>query len=619
MYIKYFFTKEYCSCPLNSLSPDEIKKSYSKDLSKYDIKKMRYLNLVSKTLGFQDWTEYQKEYTNRILPFLEKNALKQYAPNNEKEILKSKHGDVSFSYRQIADRIFLSNKLIPKKIFTGYSCRIDNFSYYTGGIPFKVNDKIFTNSENLHKNKNELQSFIQSEVYCNLKEEQELDYLITSLVIFPSLKNLIGDTFIIDDTSEKEHIGLLYENSKGLSNEYIFQEIGDIVHKQLKELEKGWIEIIPFNNNLVFLKAKDGSYDFVFRNLRDKPFISELGKYIRTKNIPSLINEEYDFDRWLYFGFKEKNKNLKDIIPFDIWLERDFHLAEIEYYENNAHKNYPGQNSILKNYYSKKGIYSYYKKETKEILAGFKPFELEDKMLYVSNLITIKEFNEFFISKDKDNQSYQETRLDTLEDLSTINAEDDENIPISVTWYDAIAYCRFIENKYNVHTRLLFRDEYEIICPSLVYKKYENISIESLMESNNEEDSKKYFETKKRYQNNKEYTPYAIDTQKELYFLYKDELLPSPPPYMNDFENVVMKLAKPLEFIENNGLKFCTSCLFNEWTNEFNSGHAKVVSARYPWYKEHNGYSVFLASSTMKYKYRKVGFRVCYETIKDEK
>lgn len=115
MNLKYFFTKEDCSCPLNSLSPEEIKKSYLKELSKHGIKKVRYLNLVSKTLGFQDWTEYQKEYIDNILPFLEKNGLKQYAPNNESEILKSQHGDVSFSYRQIADRIFLSNKPIPKK------------------------------------------------------------------------------------------------------------------------------------------------------------------------------------------------------------------------------------------------------------------------------------------------------------------------------------------------------------------------------------------------------------------------------------------------------------------------------------------------------------------------
>ncbi|AXH09066.1 hypothetical protein CP960_06140 [Malaciobacter halophilus] len=599
MNLKYFFTKEDCSCPLNSLSPEEIKKSYLKELSKHGIKKVRYLNLVSKTLGFQDWTEYQKEYIDNILPFLEKNGLKQYAPNNESEILKSQHGDVSFSYRQIADRIFLSNKPIPKKIFTGHSCKIDNFYYYYRGLPFNINNKIFTNYEKLHKNKNDLQSFIKSEIYTNLKEEQELDYLITSLVIFPSLKNLIGDTFIIDDSNEKEHIGLLYKHNQGLSNEYIFQEIGDIIHKQLKELEKGWIEIIPFNKNLVFLKAKDGSYDFVFRSLRDKPFISEFGKYIRTKNIPSLLNEEYDFDRWLYFGFKEKNKKIKEIKPFDIWLERDSHLAEIEYYKNNVPQNYPGQNSILKNYYTIKGIYSYYKKETKKALKDFVPFELEDKILYVSNLITIKDFEEFYLTKDKDNQSYLETRLDTLEDLSMMNAEDNENAPISVTWYDAIAYCRYIENKYNVHARLLSQDEFELICPPLINKEY------------NREDT----DMNLNYELNKSYTPFTNDIKNELNFFYGNKQLSSPPLYMNDFENVVMKWAKPLEFTENNELLFCTNERFNEWTNEFRDGRSRFVSAKY--YIDKNYW--VLASSTMKYKYRKVGFRVCYETLKDIK
>ncbi|MCG3688791.1 hypothetical protein [Aliarcobacter butzleri] len=599
MNLKYFFTKEYCSCPLNSLSPEEIKKSYSNELSKYDIKKVRYLNLVSKTLGFQDWTNYQKEYTNQILPFLKENELKVYAPNNKINILKSKHGDINFSYRKIADRIFLSNQPMPKKIFTGYGCKIDNFLINYRLPAIIINDKIFTNIDELHKYRKDIVSLIKSEIYCNIKENLELDYLITSLSIFKNLQNLIGDTFIIDDKKEKEHIGCLYQNKIGLSQEYDFQEIGNIFHKQLLEINKGWIEIIPFNNNLIFLKASDGNYDFIYKNLREKPFISEFGKYIRTKNIPSLLNEEYDFDRWLYFGFKEKNKNIKEIKPFDIWLERDAHLSEVEYYKNNTLQDYPGQNSILKDYYTKKGTYSYYKKETKEILEGFKPFELENKVLYVSNLITIKDFAKFYIEKDKDNQSYQETRLNTLEDLSMINAEDDENAPISVTWYDAIAYCRYIENKYNVHARLLFQDEFELICPSLINKEYNREDIDMNL----------------NYELNKSYTPFTNDIENELNFFYEKKQLSSPPPYMNDFENVVMKWAKPLEFIENNELLFCINERFNEWTNEFRGGHSKFVSAKY--YIDKNNW--VLASSTMKYKYRKVGFRVCYETPKDIK
>lgn len=599
MNLKYFFTKEYCSCPLNSLSPEEIKKSYSNELSKYDIKKVRYLNLVSKTLGFQDWTNYQKEYTNQILPFLKENELKVYAPNNKINILKSKHGDINFSYRKIADRIFLSNQPMPKKIFTGYGCKIDNFLINYGLPPIIINDKIFTNIDELHKYRKDIVSLIKSEIYCNIKENLELDYLITSLSIFKNLQNLIGDTFIIDDKKEKEHIGCLYQNKIGLSQEYDFQEIGNIFHKQLLEMNKGWIEIIPFNNNLIFLKASDGNYDFIYKNLREKPFISEFGKYIRTKNIPSLTNEKYDFERWLYFGLKEKNKKPKDIIPFDIWFERDFHLAEIEYYKNNILQNYPSENNILKHYFSKKGIYSYYKKETKKILEEFKPVVLKDKVLYVSNLITIKEFNKFSISKDKDNQNYLETRRNTLENISTLNKEDDKDLPVSVTWYDAIAYCKYIENKYNVPARLLFQDEFEKICPQLICKKYNREDINMSL----------------NYKLNKSYTPFTVDIRQELNFFYKNKQISSPPPYMNDFENVLMKWANPLEFTENNGLIFCTNKRFNEWTNEFENGHSKFVSAKYHIDKNY----WCLASSTLKYKYRKVGFRVCYETTKDIK
>lgn len=605
MHSKYFFTKEACSCPLNSLSPDEIKKSYSKELSKYDIRRMRYYNLVSKALGFQDWTVYQKEYTDNILPFLEKNGLKKYAPTYKIEIFKAQH-DIYFSYRKISDRIFLSEKPIPKKIFTGYDCKIDNYLAYRGQFPSKGNplfgDKLMY--DKLLVDEDYLKLFIQSDDYIDILEEQELDYLIpTSLGDFFSLMNLVGDTFVIDENKKKEHLSMTYEGNIGLVNQDRFQGIGDIIHKQLKELNKGWIEVIPFNKNLIFLKANDGTYDFVFKGLRDEPFRSKYGKYIRTKNIPSLLNEDYDFDRWKYFGFKDKNKKPKDIKPYDIWLERDSHLSEIEYYKDNTLQNYPGVDKILKDYYLKTGAFSYYRKPSNKILEGFTSFKLEDKTLYVSDLISIKEFLEFYHTKDKDNQSYQESRLNTLENLPPVNSEEDENVPVSVTWYDAIAYCRYIENKYNVHTRLLLRDEYEMICPRLVYKKYDH-------------DNK---ELCKKYRNHKEYDPFAVHTKNELNFFLKDEQLPSPPNFMADFDNVIMKLAKPLEYIENNGLKFCTSTIFKEWTNESNGGYSKVVSARYPCYKERSGYSMFSASLTMKYKYRKVGFRVCYETTKDKK
>lgn len=592
---KYFFTKEYSSCPLNGLSPDEIKKTYSNELSRGKIGRQKYYKLMSKALGFNDWGDYQKAYSEKIIPFLKENDLTQYAPKNEKNILKSEHGDVNFSYRQVSDRIFLSNN-IPEKIFTGYDCKIDNFDYFHGGFSFKIENKIFLSSEKLDKN--DLESFIQSDIYLNIKEEHELDYLIPSFSIWQEFKNLLGDTFILNNIKNKKHLNIEYWPKQVLVNQESYKEIGNVIHNQLKKLDKGWIEIIHFNENLVFLKANDGKYDYVFKNMRNESFNAEFGEYIKIKNIPSLINEKHDFDRWLYFGFKDKNKKPKDIHPFNIWLERDEHLAEIEYYKNKPKESYPGIKKILKDYYIKKNKYSYYRKSTNKIIDGYIPLELGNKTLCISNLITLKDYAEFYLTKDENNQNYQKSRFNSLEDLFSVNQEN-ENTPISVTWYDAIAYCRYIENKYNVPTRLLFHDEYEMICPPLVNKEYTHTDININL----------------NYIQNKSYTPSIADIRNELKFFYQDKQLPSPPPYMHDFENVLMKLAKPLEFTENNGLTFCTNERFNEWTNEFRSGHSKFVSAKY--YINKNNW--VLASSTMKYKYRKVGFRVCYELSKDSK
>jgi hypothetical protein len=608
---KYFFTRESCSVPLNSLSLEEIKKSYSNELSKFGIKRNRYYNLVAKTLGYQDWTIYKEAYEKEIIPFLEQKGLKKYTPKciKSKEVsrpigkdgslvpivseyefslLQSKNKDIKFSYRQIADRIFLSEQITPNKIFTGY------------------NSKIF--------------------------EKVIKEFYKLGVPDFSPLKNLIGDTFLMfHDNNKKEYVAqsyiknshitklhkLVFSDNKikltlkdfqyqfdefcnnlksGLYNQDIFQDYGKFINGLLNDCQSGWIEIIKFNENLFFLKAKNGNYDFVFKNLRDEKFTSKFQKYIKHKYIPSLVNEEYDFNRWLYFGYKEKNKNPKNIKPFDIWLERDEHLSEIEYYQSNKKGNYPGLNQILKDFYKRKGVYSYYEKSSNNIINGFKPFDLEDKTLYVSDLITIEEFDKFKIE-----YNYIDERSEELEDLSVVNQET-KDTPVSVTLYDAIAYCKYIENKYKIQARLLYQDEYELICPSLVYKKHNE------------------YQYKGKDINGNEYTHFDIDVENELNFFFKNNKLPSPPPSMNpeQFDKVVMKLAKPLKYIKNNGLKFCVSCCFNEWTNEYYDNESKVVHARYPFYKEISGLSIFLASSTMKYQYRKVGFRVCY-TVAQEK
>jgi len=201
---KYFSTKEFCSCPLNSLSPIEIKKSYTDELNKHEIQRMRYYNLVAKTLGFKDWSVYEQEYFNSIEPFMQKNGLKIYAPSINKDILNS--ADISFTYRAVSDRLFLSKNKIPISIFTGYDCKIDNVGSCAYlllseidelNLSLPLNENLSLLPQEPSKALELILEILNSQTYKDLKEEQEFDLLIPmSTSCFLGFKNLLGDTFL---------------------------------------------------------------------------------------------------------------------------------------------------------------------------------------------------------------------------------------------------------------------------------------------------------------------------------------------------------------------------------------------------------------------------------------
>ncbi len=589
---KFFFTKEFCSCSLNSLDPEKIKLSYTNELKKYDIKRTRYYNLVAKTLGFQDWTKYIKAYDEEIISFLEKNNLIKYAPDSNLNILEAEH-DLNFTYRQVADRLFYNNNPYPKKIFTAYKCTTDNFAYHCPTPNHFYDIDIHISSFNdLSKyrtkdglNKLEIQkSILQSDKYKNIKEECNLDYLIPmDLVRFSTYHNLLSDLFVINDKEiQDKYVFCMYDNYEGITNQDEYIKIAKLLKEHLLTIKKGWIDIIPFNDNLIFLKAEDGTYDFVFKNLREDKFQSPYSNYIKHEYIPTTLNEAYDFERWLYYGFKETHTNFKEIMPHQFWKEKDEHLSEVYFYENNEAKNYPGRSTILKDFYIDKGFYSYEKKTTNKTINGLNRVELKNKILYVSELITIKDFFDFY------NNEYKEKRSDSLDEIFTNNIEN-ENLPVSVTWYDAIAYCRYLEKKYNVPFRLIAPDEFQEICPSSNRSEKEN--------------------------------PYQLNVKSELEFYQENNLLNSPPSYMPDFDTVIMKYKKELNFISKQNINFCIDTTFKEWSNYFRNGYSAALSARYPEIEvnqENRAYYSFQANLNYKYKYLKMGFRICYELSEEQ-
>lgn len=582
---KYFITPlpskyKARSCPIFGLDPQQIKKCIDQySTSTYNFldkesgfSRQTYLNAVAKTLGFSDWTKYVVAYEKELVPFMQEKGLKYYA-SDDYSILKS-HNMYKinhFTLRQISDRLFLSNRPLPKAIFTGYDCDIDFSHFY----PWARLDF----SEKPNEYLEALKPFVESQQYQDLLVKKNLDFIIPLFDITP-VQNLLGDVFVKNEPSTlDQYVYQEYWTYQGLVEQTQYHGMQHYFHQMLLKLNKGWLEVIPYSQHLIFLKSSDGYYDFVFKNLRESPYYSPYQGYIKFENIPTILKEPYDFERWQYFGFKGDESQAQNN---NLWKERDSHEAEIAFYTNNTLSNYPSEHEILKHLYiSKKQYVTAPLRKATIQLDGFQKIQVNDKALCISPLVSIKEFLEF-------NQEYSQTRSKGLDELTTVNIETDDSLPISATWYDAIAYCKWLEDKYSIDgIRLLSPEEYIQICP------------------------------KKEHDNNDEtyYFNYGPEVLKELIFMLQNQNIEFNPwdNYIKDFEcNVIMKWRKKPNIIQYQGLEFCINATFKEWTLE--EGVTLFAPSPYNTLsrgtKKLNYYGPHLNN---KYKYIKTGFRVCYE------
>ncbi|MDR1460405.1 MAG: formylglycine-generating enzyme family protein [Campylobacteraceae bacterium] len=589
MSIKYFPAQpnlqlEPCSCPLSNLNPETIEKSFDKNKKdephKFynELEINTYLNSVAKVLGYRAWNDYLKAYDNEMTPFLKENGLTDYV-KDEKQILSSAP-IINLTLRQISDRLFLSGRPLPKAIFSGHNCKMDYIHFYASHL----NEYLGYPIEYFNHTK----ILIKTEEYEKITSDRNIDFMIPIHVSnFIQYANLIGDMFIKnDDNVQNEYLYQSYEHYRGLVKQEEYIKIAQHIHELFLKSKKGWIAIIPFSKHLIFLKADDGKYDFVFKNLRTEKHCYPHEGYIKHKYIPSAFREDYDFERWQYFGFRRDEKSAEQT---DLWHEKDRHEAEVEFYANNELFNYPSTHEIMKNYYIKKGLYKPYNKQKikPKKIDSFNKVEIDNKTLYVSNCITIEEFSRFC-----EETNYKNDRSKKLQEIETVNYEE-KDMPVSVTWYDAIAYCKWMEDLHKVNARLLAKEEFYRLCP----KTNSNKSITDPLCNRCNYDTK--------IDNTVSLYDYKYSFESELIFI-----MDSKEFHLDN--KIIMQWRKPLQYIEKNALKFCINETFLEWSSE----KGITLSALYQYEKMDNStlYMYFFApDSNNKYKHIKTCFRVCYE------
>ncbi|MDD3594928.1 SUMF1/EgtB/PvdO family nonheme iron enzyme [Sulfuricurvum sp.] len=559
----------FVAIPVVGLNPEMIKSYYHQQRSVSSLKKNDYLNRVADAFGIYPWGKYDSFYVNSIVPFLDQHGLIFYAPDLNRDLLNNR-----FTLRSVADRLFFSGRPIPKAIFTGYSCDIDHEHSYNPSVVFEKPSKSYD------------ETAFEINVDLLIPHKHHMNYLSV-------FKNLLGDVFILNHSDEDDcYIATTYPTNgeKYKITDSMIEEAKEL-KKLLLHSEKGWIEIIPFNENLIFLKGSNGIYDFVFKHLRDSDFEdqSPFRPYLNHDRIPSVMNETYDFARWLYFGRKEDDsKKKQQDTRRSYWLEELQHHADIDFYESGGGI-HPGYENLLKNYFEKIGEYSYIRKTKPDQLDGLHEIKLSNgKELFVSDLITIREFSKFDDEESPDVKSYRVDRHPDNDIWETVNFEPDD-YPVAVTYYDAVAYCRWFELKHKAPVRLLSADEW--------YEIFENPHKVTDLNGLN------------RW------------TDDLICFTPASDVIEDITKYRNDFQEVYVRFKNPPEMIpQSNGLKLCINHHFSEWLLEFNGHDAAMVT---PALMKPLSLSFlsddelstpsFSARSTGKYKYQKIGFRICYE------
>jgi len=562
----YLPTEKAHIIPILGLSPELLKESAKKSIC--DLEKIKHntlLNLISKALGFSGgFAGFKEEYESKLLLFLETNGF-----NHQKKLLIknefSRFFNSDINPRTLSDRLFQSSLPIPNRIFYG-----NNFDFSKSSPKEFYNLLPYTKSFSPSK-----PDKLKDEIFNNfIMRHKDIATLLVQLNCIAYGLNYLGDQFIEYNNMSLNIVLKLYHRDLQ-DKEYIY--IKDLAEKQIiclrsiiEPLKECWLTVIPYNENLIFLKDIDGNYDFLFRGLRDKPFIhNPISEYTKNQFLPKS-NDAYHHKRWLYY-------------KYDGWLDNDQHQAELNHYKQDIH--YSNFDNIAKDYFIKNSLYVPPAKPFKQA-DGFHEIFINDMTYCISDLITIKDFFAFA----EENPDYFALRNNNNSDkLETVNS-DDENLPASVTWFDANAYARWFSDKNGIPVRLLSNDEYISIAPPV---------------PDNQENT------------------FKIPGSKYYYWCRPDgsRLECEHPPYMHeqDFQALYLKYKTDAMVWKqsSSGVKFLISPRFGEWLNDdaisreapaistYDHGALTLPSARADRCK-------FSASSTGKYKSMKIGFRLCY-------
>ncbi|MGF1688418.1 hypothetical protein L4C36_17290 [Photobacterium japonica] len=613
----YIPLKKFHIVTLTGLSPAELKTSAKR--TSHDREKISHttkLNAIAKRLGISGgFAAYEEEYNESLLPFMAKHNLRK-----RKDLLQHKrkgtyHLYNSFTHQQVSERLFFFEGPTPQKLFTGHDFDFsDVFGWHNGDLHDalrqdcdwqhiilnnyhirRIIDSSFDVSKLPFRQQELLNLDVASEITLSIVDRENLPSIldiITNKITEPveqqtqykQISVKIVDLILLNNRSTTSsssyhllgnaltnipnttaHIKLYAQSTTSVEATIDIESqkyIQTLLTARFKDSDRGWVNVLPYNDNLIFLSDGYGNFDFLIKNQRDRVFSHQVyGDNLKRADIPSFI-EDYRFERWHYFEYEG-------------YREWDSHCSEMHYYHNGGlMQNYPGVQAILREYYQSRGEYHPEHRTSNIRLDGFNQVSIDEKEMMISELITISDLINFL----EQNSDYRESRQGDL--LAPVNSERDVTLPASCTFFDVLSYVNWLEKQTGVPIRLL------------TYSEYKALRGENWSQVKRGQHSDMTF----------------VNSQGEKYA--------SHPPYMseNDFDNLHLHFPLPLSSFKVNGLRFIDSDYFCEWL--FEGVQIRTASLTSFYMDDYVLRACGPKDSTGKYKGIKTGFRLCYELKK---
>lgn len=432
------------SVPLFGLEPEQLKESAERASMRDEpgvrnLRRQGRLNAIVQCLGFRgDFGNYCNDHWPAIQRLLQEHGL-----HTRVNLLAVAANDAYFtsrSRRSLADRLFFGPGRRPRRVFTGYGYDWDRWNMLWDDPSVG------------------LEWFDIDEHFEPTSEEEALHWLYARRNRLSVCHNFRGNQLFQGDFPYSVERNVYWPNGVGLDDreperrrdEKVYSVFRWLIERNLR----GWVDVVETpGKSLLILKGPDGSYDLVWRNLREGPppkaDYATWAIPLAPIDRPSRLQVGEIFSAWCYYrqGF---------------WEDDERHRAESFHYQSGglAGIGYPGQEEVYERYLRHLGVFGEKPAYARagEPLPGFVAVELADRLLLVSDLITIED-----VRRMRAETGYPDRRVGDRWEPG--NDHDDPRLPAAVTFWDAQAYCAWMERKLGVGVRLPFAAEYRAARP----------------------------------------------------------------------------------------------------------------------------------------------------------